>query len=440
MNIPFDNLYHYIEGRIDRPSVFYLFLPNGSRQIIHLRPLRAYPESELPLLPKIICHDQEPLCWNQYTDDQPEMQDHRRSLDNSFLSWTGVPDWLGLQDLNLDQATCAFGGISIFDQSVLLHSELNSKELMRYQQAGYVPAFWLSHAMIARDWYRYARHDVRLAHRVDHALRAPFLIYSRGFTGTREYRPRFLEYLCEMDLIDHCMVSCLHRENDQDLQSFQPQNPQWRLQRPDRVLSLPECQAPSSSSAEYAVDDIRATACQVVLETKFDGDCLHLTEKTFRALATAQPFLLMAAPGALALLRRYGFETYHGLLDESYDHIKDSGARMLAVLTEMKRLSSMSQSQWQHWRQAAQSVAYRNQARFFSDEFCHMVWQECIDNINHALDQCYRTKGHRWMMHRHLMRSHSLDRHRIYARRPNEKNKLRQLRLLRQGRYIPSQS
>ena len=406
---------------------------------MHLQPLRPYPESELPLLPKIICHDQEPLCWDQYTDDRPEMQEHRKKLDESFLDWTGVPDWLQLRDLNLDQATCAFGGISIFDQSVLLHSELNSKELMRYRQAGYEPAYWLSHAMIARDWYRYAAHDVRLTHRATLPMRAPFLIYSRGFTGSREYRPRFLEYLCDMGLINQCLLSCLHRENNRELRDFRPENPQWTLQRPDLVLSLPQCPVPSSASADYDIDDIQATACQIVLETKFDGDCLHLTEKTFRALATAQPFLIMAAPGALALLRRYGFETYHGLLDESYDQIQDSHERMLAVLTEMKRLSCMTQSQWQHWRESAQSVAYRNQARFFSNEFCSMVWQECFNNINHALDQCHDTKGQRWLLHRRLMRLNSLELYRIYARRPNEKNKLRQLRLLRQGRCTPSQ-
>jgi hypothetical protein len=432
MNIPFDNIYHYIEGRLDRPSVFYLFLPNGSRQIMDLKPLRCYPESQLPLLPRVICHDQEPLCWKQYTHDQVQMQEHHRYLDQCFKSWTNVPDWLQSTDLNLDQATCVFGGVSIFDQPVLLHSELNSPELRRYQQAGYIPAFWLCHAMIARDWYRFANNDHRLHQRTNQPLQHPFLIYSRGFTGSRQYRLRFLEQLCSLDLVRHSAVSCLHQENGTALRDFSATDSQWQMRDPELLTSLPECQVPSSASAAYDTHDITSTACQIVLETKYDGACLHLTEKTFRPLATAQPFMLMAAPGALALLRHYGFETFHGLIDESYDQIQDSQQRMTAVLAEMTRLSGMSQTQWHQWRARAQAVAYRNQERFFSDAFADMVWDECLDNLAQALDQSFATRGKNWLAHRRYLRS--LGEHgRAYLRRSNEINKLRQLRVLRQG-------
>lgn len=399
-----------------------------------LKPLRSYPKSQLPLLPRIICHDQEPLCWNQYTDDQPQMQEHRQYLDQCFKSWTGVSGWFQSANLNLDQATRVFGGVSVFDQPVLLHSELNSPELDRYRQAGYIPAYWLSHAMIARDWYRFANHDHRLQQRINQPMQHAFLIYSRGFTGSRQYRLRFLEQLCVLNLVRYAKVSCLHQENATTLQDFSTTDLAWRVHDPRLLMSLPECQAPSSASAAYDTDDIVTTACQVVLETKFDGSCLHLTEKTFRPLATAQPFMLLAAPGALALLRHYGFETFHGLIDESYDQIQDSQQRMIAVLTEMTRLSGMSQSDWAQWRAAAQSVAYRNQQRFFSDEFANMIWDECFSNLSQSLDQSFVTRGKNWLMHRRYLRSLADDHAQAYLRRTNEINKLRQLCALRQGR------
>lgn len=421
-----------MEGRLNRPAVFYLFLPPGSRKITDLRMFRRYPEHLQPLIPKIICHDQEPLCWDQYTDDQPDMQEHRQQMNKRFYQRTGIQNWLQLHDLNLGQGTCEYAGVSIFDETVLLHSEINSRDLQKYQSNGYAPAFCLSHAMIAQDWYRFAKHDARLNQASGDIQ--PFLIYSRGFTGSREYRPKFLERLVQMNLAPLSRISCLKEENNQFLRDFQPTNFCWRLDEPDLVLSLRDCQVPSTASADYDVEDIQNTACQIVLETRFDGDCLHFTEKTFRAIATAQPFMLLAAPGALALLRHYGFETYHGLIDESYDLVHESFFRMEAVLAEMARLSRMNDSQWAKWRAAAQHIAKRNQQRFFSDEFTDLIWDECINNIDRALDQVIKTRGNEWMLQRRLMRANSVNDQHSVQYRNYETIKALRLRQLRHGR------
>lgn len=366
------------------------------------------------------------------------MQEHRQHVNAAFRREAGVEDWLQLSDLNLDQATCTYGGISVYDRSVLLHSEINSPDLKQYQSSGFEPAYWLSHAMIARDWYRFAQHDLRL--QGARHMQQPFLIYSRGFTGSREYRPKFLEQLCQHGLAPHARVSCLHQENGQNLRQFRPVNHNWQLDLPQLVLSLPECRVASSASADYDIDDVRETACQIVLETRFDGDCLHLTEKTFRPIATAQPFVLMAAPGALALLRRYGFETYQGLVDERYDLITNSQDRMQAILQEMRRLARMDRTQWQQWCATAEQIARRNQARFFSDDFEHMIWDECVGNLKQALDRIESTRGQRWLLQRRLMRQNNVTNWYAYQHRANEHAKANQLRALRQGRYIPSQS
>lgn len=437
MYIPFNNLYHYIESRIAQPAVFYLFLPPGSKKINDITPLRAYDPDQIPLMPKVICHDQECVDWDQYTDQQCQMRQHRLELNQHFQQDAGVQDWLQLHDLNLDQATCRYGGISVFDRTVLLHSELNSPELERYARHGYQPAYWFSHAMIARDWYRYAQHDQRLR---PQPLTKPFLIYCRGFTGSREYRPKFLEALIDTHLVSFSHVSCLDRENHQDLCRFQSVNPDWRVASPEKLLALPRCGVDSTASADYDPEHISTTACQIVLETQFDRSCLHLTEKTLRPLATAQPFMLLAAPGALALLRRYGFQTYSGLIDESYDQITDPVARMRAVLVEMSRLSSMDTNTWNTWRSTAQVIARANQARFFSPEFADFVMQECVTNLDVALRQVMMSRGHRWLAQRRQLRLNRPRNWHQYLHRPNERAKATVLRQLRQGRYTPSQS
>jgi hypothetical protein len=49
----------------------------------------------------------------------------------------------------------------------------------------------------------------------------------------------------------------------------------------------------------------------------------------------------MSTAGSLAYLRQYGFETFSGLIDESYDQITNPRQRLQAVIAEMSRISSL---------------------------------------------------------------------------------------------------
>ena len=72
----------------------------------------------------------------------------------------------------------------------------------------------------------------------------------------------------------------------------------------------------------------------IVLETHFDVENsggAFLTEKTFKPIKHAQPFVVVAAPGTLAALRRLGYRTFDSVLDNSYDNITDNTQRWLAV-------------------------------------------------------------------------------------------------------------
>lgn len=74
--------------------------------------------------------------------------------------------------------------------------------------------------------------------------------------------------------------------------------------------------------------------------------CTFLTEKTYKGLVSAQPFILNTTPGALAALREQGFRTFSPYIDESYDGILDDDSRMKAILSEIDRLSTLTDEQW----------------------------------------------------------------------------------------------
>jgi hypothetical protein len=50
---------------------------------------------------------------------------------------------------------------------------------------------------------------------------------------------------------------------------------------------------------------------------------------------------MVAYPGALALLRKLGFKTFSGFIDESYDDEPDTSKRIAMITKEINRLSAM---------------------------------------------------------------------------------------------------
>lgn len=74
--------------------------------------------------------------------------------------------------------------------------------------------------------------------------------------------------------------------------------------------------------------------CHIVLETLMDADGsggAFLTEKTYKCIKFAQPFVIIGTPGSLACLRRDGYRTFDHVIDPQYDTITDASKRYLAI-------------------------------------------------------------------------------------------------------------
>ena len=79
----------------------------------------------------------------------------------------------------------------------------------------------------------------------------------------------------------------------------------------------------------------------IVLETHFDADGsggTFLTEKTFKPIKNAQPFVLVAPPGSLQCLRDLGYRTFDSVLDNSYDLETNNTQRWLKVKAVLKQI------------------------------------------------------------------------------------------------------
>lgn len=82
--------------------------------------------------------------------------------------------------------------------------------------------------------------------------------------------------------------------------------------------------------------------CSVILETFQRLDDPLITEKTIKAIACEQPFLVFGSNGLLEELKSFGFETFSDIFDESYDKIQNPQLRLEQIFREMLKISNWS--------------------------------------------------------------------------------------------------
>ena len=387
MSVPLDRLYNFLHDIVNHDITIYRFWPHGSKKledIVPLIPVPALAWVKEMTTPQVIFHDQEPLNFNLWTQDDFE-QARRQYADTRLIPHNPLyhhPLQIGFHT-SLHLRIMAMP-VNVYDYILLVHSEKNSKEADTYSQHGFIPVYYWSHALIAADWFRYAVHDPVLQYDTV-AFAQDFLIYNRAWSGTREYRLTFVDKLVQAGLINNCRTSFAPVDSDLHYSQHQFANPDLAIARTDIETVLPSNTHDSWASADYNNQDYAQTAMEIVLETLFDDSRLHLTEKTLRPIACGKPFMLVATAGSLEYLRSYGFETFGDHIDESYDLETDPVARLTAVIQEMSRIAAMSSAdKIVLWNQLHR-IAARNKQRFFSAEWQSRVVQEYVDNMDQAV-------------------------------------------------------
>jgi len=359
MSIPLDRLYHFVESVAqdifkDR-VVIYRFYPYGSKNFTDLTPLQTISWREWTPAPHVYCNDQEPLDYDYY-----------ETVNKNINIFRPVG--------NLQRAR------SMYDQVIILHSEKHGSNIEKYNNAPFVPAYYWSHAVIALDWFRYAKH-IELSKKPNKI----FLVYNRAWTGTREYRLKFSDYLIQTNIHQHCLTWVTPTATKIHYSDYTFENPKWK---PTCVLEdyFSESIANSNYSADFELNDYNVTDIEIVLETLFDDDRLHLTEKSLRPIAIGQPFILAATHGSLEYLRRYGFQTFGDIWDETYDTIVAPGDRLRAIVQLMSKIASWDTATRANKMVQAQNIVDFNREHFFSTSFFDKIKKELVDNLSQAFD------------------------------------------------------
>lgn len=409
MYIPLDQIYNYLGGLIAPNTIIYRFSRHGSKKV-HDLSLLKYPTirwidcgQEPP--PVIIMYDQEPLDFDFYNptylrENLPSWLTNNNLHAGQFFA--GSVDiqkfWC---ESNLGFICSACYSWTLHDKNIIVHSELRSKETDKYQAIGLEPVYWWSHAVIAQDWYRYAQHDPYLKS-LPKLYDLDFNIYNRAWSGTREYRLKFTDLIIDNELVSASNIKFNPTDNNINYQQHQFQNSKFKPN--NKLEQLPPNLSDSASSADYSSADYAQCWFDIVLETLFDDTRLHLTEKILRPIACGKPFILAATQGSLQYLRDYGFHTFDGIIDESYDLESDPIKRLEAIIAVMKQIHAWSPEQKLSAAIKITAVTRHNQQLFFSDRFTNHVLQEFKTNMTRAEKICSENvNGAQWIKLRKMI-------------------------------------
>jgi hypothetical protein len=269
-------------------------------------------------------------------------------------------------------------------------SEISNDVTNFLNTINYKSIYYFFHAVAANHWYRnYRACPPKFIEPITHA----FISYNNLASSFRSHRVDLLSRLYSKDLIKQGLVSFNSPGLEKLQQSIEslPDYPAQSLEifeqqkhNLDKSLIIDQKSIHGSLSASIDLDSARSCFVQLVTETVYYQNKLHLTEKVFKPIVTGQPFLLLAAPNNLKYLKSYGFKTFGAYWDENYDSMLDPADRMAAVVNITEQLCNKPLAELEEMRRDMQDILEHNYRHFYYD-LVPLVITEFINNLESAL-------------------------------------------------------
>lgn len=257
--------------------------------------------------------------------------------------------------------------------------------------------YYFFHGFAALDWYR-GFYALNYNKQIIKDYTYDYITFNRLVSNDRSYRCYFVSKLAEELLLEHGLISFgLATEQATWQEEIVDINTKLSTKAIDHIkLHLPS--TPLIIDSEHvlgsASGDIPRTIAgdwpnndqpnvdafwHIVTETVFYYNKLHLTEKIFKPIVSKQPFMLLGAVGNLAYLKSYGFKTFEGIIDESYDTIEDNDQRTEAVVAQIAWYCALSAEEKRSVIEAIAPIVEYNFHHFYG-EFKHIITKELLDN------------------------------------------------------------
>jgi len=284
----------------------------------------------------------------------------------------------------------------IANAGYLLTSERDSKNVdyvcKKYEWKSF---YYFFHGWAALDWYRGYDRTFLIQPWTDRTITKTFVAPNRIVAGKRQHRLEMLYHIFK-NRMTHNHVSCpavCPAENISVLDAVKPLVKKYPdIESVFSAESLPmnfagETDHPMHSCWLSLFDESAESLLYLVTETVATGCRHHLTEKTFKPIALGMPFVIVGTRGSLEYLRSYGFRTFDGIWDESYD-LADDDVRIERISSLLRSLDELSTEAKQELFESAYEVIEHNWNHFYNGGFEAVLWDELKDMLDDIESSC----------------------------------------------------
>jgi hypothetical protein len=272
----------------------------------------------------------------------------------------------------------------------LLTSEYQSENVEQIcQKYNWLPLYYFFHGWASLDWYRGYDKTFLITPVAERKIQKTFLAPNRIIAGERKHRLEMLYHIFKNQMTDNhvsCPVACpaegTHIFEAIDSLASKYSDVQTVFQ--DQSLPLQfkgETDHPMHSCWLSLFDQAAESLLYLVTETVASGRRLHITEKTFKPIAMGMPFVIVGTKGSLKYLRDYGFKTFEGIWDESYDDADDE-KRIQRISSLLRSLHELPTSAKQDLFEKCIPVIKHNWNHFYNGGFEKVLWKELNGMLN----------------------------------------------------------
>jgi hypothetical protein len=278
----------------------------------------------------------------------------------------------------------------------LLTSEKNSEKVdILCRELEWKSLYYFFHGWAALDWYRGYDKTFLITPPSQRKITKTFLAPNRIVAGERQHRLEMLYHIFKNNMT-HNHISCpavCPAENISIEAAATPLLKKYPdIQKVFAAQELPinfkdETDHPMHSCWLSLFDEAAESLLYLVTETVATGRRLHLTEKTFKPIALGMPFVIVGTQGSLKYLRSYGFRTFEGIWDESYDDAEDD-VRIERIASLLRSLDELPADAKQDLFEQCREVIEHNWNHFYGGGFETVLWTELNEMLNEIEPSC----------------------------------------------------
>lgn len=123
------------------------------------------------------------------------------------------------------------------------------------------------------------------------------------------------------------------------------------------------CKSSDETLLKFSIDNclfLKESFVYIITETVAEYPYPYFTEKTWKAILTKVPFMIVGSKHSIKKLKEFGFLTFNNFWDESYDNLDNAANRCDAIVENLVTLSSFENKKLEEMYQEMMPILEHN--------------------------------------------------------------------------------